>query len=645
MTILQTLYPIPDNVPRTDASFNTFTGVNRFTRVVAGNSTPNEAYDLCAGTTKIGSTLTVIGDTTLNIAKAALLTITGSNAMIFQGFGSSQGRITLFGWLGVDSGDTLAIIDRVGMSNYRWALSASQMTLNDNAVWHAGNFNPDLYLKVADASSTYVKLANSNNNITGTVWGLRSVTASGSDTLSIQIQSGGAYQYGRGAVLELNGKNATGSNAGGFRLLSDGPSAINSYSGTLSLAASGGGQITFNSSGLSLQGATSVAGATTFASTVAVTGLITATGQLKVGPASGEARINFGLDTGYIYSSATSIGYYWPGSSAVNLWRLIKPGQSEGVYPALSMIVSGGGYFDGIVRATSSLISIHPDALRMRQSARTVIHRFDGNAYYWLRTAADDPDGVWDSARPMTYNVGGDQLTFNPAGGITAQTKLTLSNAAPLGFTGFGAAGAIYIHGTNGGGDDVCTILRNNANSNYTLTWNGAVTITGSQTVAGEAYCNNWFRSNSSGTGWYHQVHGGGWYMSDNDYVRSYNQKAVAGSDFVIWSDRRSKTEDRDLSIADVLPKFMGLAPKWYVKNGTKAEYGMFAQDVRALFPDMVSLTNNEGYDDYHFLWINMLHAPHILVTQDNVRRIEELEGIVASQQHQIAQLQSRLEV
>lgn len=42
-----------------------------------------------------------------------------------------------------------------------------------------------------------------------------------------------------------------------------------------------------------------------------------------------------------------------------------------------------------------------------------------------------------------------------------------------------------------------------------------------------EVYANGWFRSNTSGAGWYHVVHGGGWYMSDNTWIRSYNGKQV----------------------------------------------------------------------------------------------------------------------
>lgn len=45
--------------------------------------------------------------------------------------------------------------------------------------------------------------------------------------------------------------------------------------------------------------------------------------------------------------------------------------------------------------------------------------------------------------------------------------------------------------------------------------------------------CSNWFRS-SGNTGWMNTTWGGGLYMSDAKYVRTYNQKALLASDFVI---------------------------------------------------------------------------------------------------------------
>ena len=110
--------------------------------------------------------------------------------------------------------------------------------------------------------------------------------------------------------------------------------------------------------------------------------------------------------------------------------------------------------------------------------------------------------------------------------------RVTLAYGAPLRLTGMGAAGTAYIHGTNGAGDDVCSITRVNTNSWYNLYWNGAANIAGRLTVGDQIYLNaGWFRSQQSGTGWYSEAHGGGIWMQDSTWVRTYGGKGflIAG--------------------------------------------------------------------------------------------------------------------
>ncbi|MDA9809958.1 shufflon system plasmid conjugative transfer pilus tip adhesin PilV [Flavobacteriales bacterium] len=56
--------------------------------------------------------------------------------------------------------------------------------------------------------------------------------------------------------------------------------------------------------------------------------------------------------------------------------------------------------------------------------------------------------------------------------------------------------------------------------------------------VVGAVHCSDWFRSTGSG-GWYSQSHGGGWHMTDNTWIRNYNNKpvylkAATGSDIAL---------------------------------------------------------------------------------------------------------------
>lgn len=51
--------------------------------------------------------------------------------------------------------------------------------------------------------------------------------------------------------------------------------------------------------------------------------------------------------------------------------------------------------------------------------------------------------------------------------------------------------------------------------------------VTFNQVTSGEIYSNSWFRSNTSGAGWYHQVHGVGWYANSNGLMRNYNNSQI----------------------------------------------------------------------------------------------------------------------
>lgn len=100
--------------------------------------------------------------------------------------------------------------------------------------------------------------------------------------------------------------------------------------------------------------------------------------------------------------------------------------------------------------------------------------------------------------------------------------------------------------------------------------------------IGGSISCSNWFRSQGQ-TGVYFADYGGGWNMTDTTYIRAYNGKQVAASDFVISSDRRLKT--------DIVPlNFRGrLNPVQFtmIKDGRK-EMGFIADEVEELYPEAV---------------------------------------------------------
>lgn len=83
-------------------------------------------------------------------------------------------------------------------------------------------------------------------------------------------------------------------------------------------------------------------------------------------------------------------------------------------------------------------------------------------------------------------------------------------------------------HGSNTGGiylrsNSTATTVYIGANTQNTL----AVGYSGSAytvTISGEAYCDSWWRSTGA-TGWYNQTYGGGIYMADSTWIRTYNSK------------------------------------------------------------------------------------------------------------------------
>lgn len=74
------------------------------------------------------------------------------------------------------------------------------------------------------------------------------------------------------------------------------------------------------------------------------------------------------------------------------------------------------------------------NAIRLKPtgSNRSVFWRFDGNTFYLLKTRAGDPDGTWDDARPIEWNVNTNQLWLRG----NADTATRLATARNIALTG-----------------------------------------------------------------------------------------------------------------------------------------------------------------------------------------------------------------
>lgn len=110
-------------------------------------------------------------------------------------------------------------------------------------------------------------------------------------------------------------------------------------------------------------------------------------------------------------------------------------------------------------------------------------------------------------------------------------------------------------------------------------TWNDGISV---PTV----YSTGWFRSGGA-SGWYSQDYGGGIYMTDTTYVRTYNNKAMAAAGgFWKESDRRLKSHITPLR--HTLDQILAIPTTGFVMNG-KQQIGTIAQEVEKICPEVVS--------------------------------------------------------
>lgn len=110
-------------------------------------------------------------------------------------------------------------------------------------------------------------------------------------------------------------------------------------------------------------------------------------------------------------------------------------------------------------------------------------------------------------------------------------------------------------------------------------TWNDGISV---PTV----YSTGWFRSGGA-SGWYSQDYGGGIYMTDTTYVRTYNNKAMAAAGgFWKESDRRLKSHITPLR--HTLDQILAIPTAGFVMDG-KLQIGTIAQEVEKICPEVVS--------------------------------------------------------
>lgn len=246
-------------------------------------------------------------------------------------------------------------------------------------------------------------------------------------------------------------------------------------------------------------------------------GLITGSvsGDLAIKSASGSILFSTN-DGGTEHARISTSGYLGIGTtSPQNLIHLV--GNTAAV-SATQLIIEGkkGGYGAGI-----SFYGEVSDATTKKEMAKITADSEDT----FTNTAATQDAGL----HFFTMNDGtlAERVQIDKTGNVSVKTgglsvtngSISINSANPiLTFIESDTGQTRYIH--QDGGVMYFTKTSGNAMS---LDNSGNAVISGNAT-ASSMYASNWFRS-SGATGWYNETYAGGLYMTENTWVRVYNNK------------------------------------------------------------------------------------------------------------------------
>jgi len=207
------------------------------------------------------------------------------------------------------------------------------------------------------------------------------------------------------------------------------------------------------------------------------------------------------------------------------------------------------------------------------------------------------------------------------------------------------------------------------SNGDLYMGWAGAWTSSWfNQSVRSDAsptfstvYTSNWFRSYGA-TGWYNQSYGGGIYMEDASYVRTYGSKHLyvdqniyAAGDIIGFSStpsdiRLKKNMKRITGASGLVRRLSGYYFDW--KNNNKHDIGLKAQDVEKVLPEVVSETklpfqSTKGEKDetkYKVVQYDKIVAVLIEAQKEQMDRIDSLIRVQKEQSNKINELTKRVQ-
>lgn len=436
--------------------------------------------------------------------------------------------------------------------------------------------------------------------------------ASATGQLSISsvgnVTMGGTFTIENAAEARID-LNATGTNGRNIRLVSNTTPNTGFYDVTNNawLMRIDGGNMMYT------------AGALSVGASMSASGTITATQSIQT-------------NLGRLYGSASELNLM--GNSATAVVR-IRP---QGWATAGQTIFNANGTIEtsNHIYNAGEYIANTANGLRIASGSIGCILRNDGSNFYMLFTASGDPNGSWNTLRPITVSNTTGLVSIGHGMGLSGNLSVSGNITAPFVQMGSGAAGIVARVGNDCDlwDRDVANALGirgvQNANVGYilfgndnnalgyngtTLHYGGSSSVSGSHTVGGSVDFGSstrqmlnlfgttygigiqsstmYFRTGSTaittgGFAW----HRGGVHSatamdpgSGGTLIGKLDGTGVwSGNDFTIFSDRRIKSKIRPF-------EYRGrLSPKMYTHNLTGFEdFGFIAQDIQKLYPEAVS--------------------------------------------------------
>lgn len=447
------------------------------------------------------------------------------------------------------------------------------------------NASANVFGLVNAAGSTILTADQSNVSITGT-FGCAGITSSGVISVpgSGSIGNGGISSSGAvTASGEITGSGITTNTASqGYAALVSGGSTNAGYLGIWNHAGTRLGYIGYTEGTMNYS---ADSGSHTFNQTVNmssalnVSGVSTLSGEVGVGGTPG-APLDVYTPNGRVMVRNVS------GSSTIDSVTTANSAYAPLNFTATTYNFAGGGSFT----VTGNLTA--PQFFQTWPIATGTIANGGGGGNYGFVCHANNNGGS-----SATSCAG---ITFIRDNVFGCYFGLDTDNQFKVGGWSFGNASHRVVH---------------EGLASVSLT--GLTVGTSGLTVSG---CNmngtdGWFRS-SGQAGWYNSTYAGGWYMIDTTYVRSYSNKAVVASDFVISSDRKLKTNIKDLK-----PR-PALRPRTFTVIATGQESaGFVAQELEKDCPEAVHDTIDE---DGVTITKHVSPMPIIAVLSAQINALEE---------------------